>query len=231
MAGIFKNIYTYFIPTFIKNEFLWQSIVQMRLEENEIQKAIPSFELDERHLANLRILPDRLALLNRMPKNAIVAEIGVDEGEFSKQILSSCNPKKLHLIDYWDDEKYPLSKMNNTIKKMENQIQLKQVLFHRGLSVLELEKFQDNYFDWVYIDTDHSYLNTKQELGICSKKVKSNGIISGHDYLTRDYMNNTRYGVVEAVNEFCFNNDWEFIYLTHETNRHLSFAIRKRLEN
>ncbi len=85
----------------------------------------------------------------------------------------------------------------------------------------------DSYFDWVYLDTDHSYSVTKQELDILKFKVKPGGIIAGHDYISYDFIGHTRYGVIEAVNEFCVNEQWEIIYLTAETNQYRSFAIRK----
>ena len=54
-------------------------------------------------------------ILNLIPKNGIIAEIGVLRGEFSTQINILCNPKKLFLIDCWeeqDDEKYLLDTYN-----------------------------------------------------------------------------------------------------------------------
>ena len=36
---------------------------------------------------------------------------------------------------------------------------------HVGLSTELVHEFQDEYFDWIYIDTDHSFNVTKQELG------------------------------------------------------------------
>jgi hypothetical protein len=45
--------------------------------------------------------------------------------------------------------------------------------------------------------------------------------------VTGNWNGGVRYGVVEAANEFCVRHDWEFIFLTAETHRHLSFAIRQ----
>src|SRR5688572_8310234 len=43
----------------------------------------------------------RKKLLSMLPTNAIGAEIGVWRGDFSADILSSCNPNRLYLIDPW----------------------------------------------------------------------------------------------------------------------------------
>jgi len=55
-------------------------------------------------------LKSRDDLLKLMPKNGIIAEIGVWDGSFSEKILKYCNPKKLYLIDCWanqSQEAYP----------------------------------------------------------------------------------------------------------------------------
>ena len=106
------------------------------------------------------------------------------------------------------------------------QIQDGQVVIHQGLSTAELAKFPDMYFDWVYLDTSHDYESTRQELELCRAKVKANGSLTGHDYVTGYWVGHCRYGVIEAVHAFCIQYDWEMIYLTHETHRHLSFVIQ-----
>ena len=45
--------------------------------------------------------------------------------------------------------------------------------------------------------------------------------------VTGNRVDDVRYGVVEAVNEFCVKRGWEFICLTCDSRRHLSFALRK----
>ena len=45
-----------------------------------------------------------------------------------------------------------------------------------------ITSFPDNYFDFVYIDGDHSYEGSKSDLKNYYPKVKRGGVISGHDY-------------------------------------------------
>ena len=179
------------------------------------------------NIKNIKIVLDREELLQNLPKLGIVAELGVDKGDFSEKITTYTTPKKLYLIDVWKTGRYNKNKMNFVKKRFENEIDLGRIEIIRGKSIKILEKFDDNYFDWVYIDTTHSYLQTFKELKLCRKKVKENGIIAGHDYSKGNINRGLPYGVVLAVNEFCIKFDWEFIYLTHETHRNLSYVIRK----
>ena len=73
----------------------------------------------------------------------------------------------------------------------------------------------------------HTYDDTLAELALCRLKVKDDGIIAGHDYAAGNVERGLRYGVVEAVNETCIEHDMELAYLTNESRRYLSFAIRK----
>ena len=44
---------------------------------------------------------NRDSFLKILPKQSICAEIGVNEGNFSKRILHHTKPNKLYLIDSW----------------------------------------------------------------------------------------------------------------------------------
>jgi cephalosporin hydroxylase len=81
----------------------------------------------------------------------------------------------------------------------------------------------------VYIDSDHSYDLTKLELEILHKKVKEGGYILLHDYIWIDYISEKykSYGVIKAVNEFCVNFNYEFIYISMEPNMYHTVCLRK----
>ena len=184
-------------------------------------------KLQQKNIKNLKLVLNRENLLKQLPKNRIVAELGVDIGDFSAKIISLTNPKKIYLIDIWDSERYNMNKMNYVKKRFQKEIDSGLVIIIRGTSEKVLKKFENGYFDWVYIDTSHSYKQTVKELELCRMKVKDGGIITGHDYCRGNISQALAYGVVQAVNQFCIKFVWEFIYLTHETERNLSFAIKK----
>lgn len=187
---------------------------------------IPRVELEARHLRNLRVVLDRSAFLEALPKGGEVAEMGVAHGDFSAMILDICKPSKLHLVDFWGSERYASGRVR-VETRFQQQIQEGRVVIDLGLSTDVLPRFRNGQFDWVYIDTDHGYEVTAAELELARTKVKPGGIIAGHDYITGNWDGGVRYGVVEAVHEFCVKYNWELILLTHETDRHLSFAIRE----
>jgi predicted O-methyltransferase YrrM len=193
---------------------------------NELEE-IQAQEIENDYIANTRILKNRDELLKLLPKNGIVAEIGVDEGEYSKMILDICEPKKLHLIDLWGGVHYNQSKRVIVEKKFSSEIESGLVEINMGYSVEVVDSFEDEYFDWIYIDTDHTYTTTLQELKLYSLKIKPGGIMAGHDFTLGDWVSLRKYGVVEAVYEFCNTNNWEIIYLTAEFYRHPSFALKK----
>ena len=186
-----------------------------------------STRLTTDHLRDAKLLPAREDLLQLLPKGGVVAELGVDHGEFSEEILEQARPAVLHLVDAWHTPRYSTDLMREVESKFSEQIGSGKIVMHRGISTDVLQTFDDAFFDWVYIDTSHDYQTTVNELKWCQRKVKPGGIIAGHDYVTGNWNNFLRYGVVEAVNEFCVENRWKFVYLTHETDRHLSFAIQQ----
>jgi len=195
--------------------------------QSKIDAQIPKFDLKEKHISKLKILPNRLVLLENLPKNGFVAELGVNKGDFSKEILRISTPQKFHLVDAWGSERYHLGLRKGIELMFNDEIASGKLIINQGLSTDMARKFPDGYFDWIYIDTDHSYEVTKLELQAYKNKIKPGGTIVGHDYSQGNWGKILRYGVMEAVHEFCVKENWELVYLTIEMSNNPSFAIRK----
>ena len=55
--------------------------------------------LQDCHVRNCRFVESRLKLLEYLPKDSVVAEVGTEYGRFAEKILAIAKPKKLHLSD------------------------------------------------------------------------------------------------------------------------------------
>ena len=66
----------------------------------------------------------------------------------------------------------------------------------KGMSTEMAAHIPDNSLDMVYLDAAHYEEGVLADLKVYYPKVKSGGIIAGHDYLNHDY------GVKSAVNYF-----------------------------
>jgi hypothetical protein len=203
--------------------------MMMTMEERRVLKNnMPGVVLEEVHTRNCNVLPTRMHLLDRLPKGGVVAEVGVAFGDFTKQILLRNNPSKLHLVDAWEADGYQ-DVLEKILERYSKEIATGAIEINRGLSRERLSEFSDEYLDWIYIDTDHSYLTTRDELLIASKKVKPGGYIAGHDFTSGNPVKAVPYGVIQACNEFCVNEGWGYEFLTLEPSGHSSFALKKIL--
>lgn len=192
-------------------------------------KDYSKFHLPQKYIDNVKLLANRTDMLHYMPKNAKIAEIGVHRGMFSQEIMKITSPEYFVLIDIWDTAMQPNA--DNNIKFVREtfakEIENKTVKVVRGDGAKSIGMEADQYFDWIYIDAEHSYNSVYRELRAVLPKIKTNGIICGHDYNDCYMPALCQYGVVEAVNEFCMEFNFEFKYLTNEPDRALSWAIKK----
>ena len=193
----------------------------------KVVNIIPKIPLSTKHIENCQMLTNRTKLLELLPKDGVVAELGVATGCFSSDILKYNKPKQLHLIDIWGSDRYNEGLLDNIKKMFSQEISSEEVRIHRKLSHHAALDFPDEFFDWVYIDTTHSYTQTKLELELYAPKIKPGGIIAGHDYLMGNWEKSFKYGVIEAVHEFCTIHNYEFKYLTMDLSENQSFAIQK----
>ncbi len=136
----------------------------------------------------------RQQVLEMMPKGAVCAEIGVWDGGFSERILETTQPHALHLIDPWTFQpEFRNSAFGREAHrdKMDDKFAAvsarfaddARVTIHRKMSDEALEEFEDGALDWVYLDGNHNYDVVSNDLRLCLRKVKPNGIIAGDDLL------------------------------------------------
>jgi len=166
----------------------------------------------------MQIFENRNEMVKELVKpGGVYGEIGVFKGEFSKILLNFLNPTSLVLFDLFEGtccsgdvdgnnvcytnmahEHYNISSLDNDIIELR-----------KGDSSKELSQFDDNYFDMLYIDGDHSYEGCKKDLNVAIKKVKPGGWIMGHDYEMNmeKAKNKYNFGVKQAVDELCKENN------------------------
>jgi len=193
-------------------------------ERTTAKAAMPVTALDTAHTENCCVLPDRRDLLHRLPKAGIGAEVGAAFGDFSKEIFAINQPAQLHLIDAWATERYRKG-LERIKDDFADKIAADALVIHQGYSTEQLAICADDFFDWVYIDTNHTYETTYEELVLSAQKTKAGGLIAGHHFCTGNVVKPVLYGVVPAVNEFCVKYGWQYRYITLESHGHFSFCL------
>jgi predicted O-methyltransferase YrrM len=122
------------------------------------------------------------------------------------EILNSEKIIKFDCVDTWEGspemkrggEFQDHDVVNNTLyeKFLYNIQPVKKIVNPvRHTSVDAAKLYEDNSLDFVFIDADHSYESTREDIDAWLPKIKNGGIISGHDY-SKNWP-----GVVRAVNE------------------------------
>lgn len=184
----------------------------------ELPDAAPP--LSDRHLQNCRMVANREVILQHMKKGGIVAEVGVQEGHFSRLILDICMPEKLHLIDL-ELTTYGIERV------FRHEMDKGQVVLHEGDSSTMLSRFNDHYFDFIYIDADHSYNGIQMDIQAAKTKIKDDGYLVFNDYTYWSPGECINYGVIQAVNELCIRENWELAYFALAGHMYCDVAIRR----
>jgi len=116
------------------------------------------------------------------------AEIGVQNG-FNSQTIFKYWKGLIFLVDRWDKPE-ELKHCVTLLKDNPYHILI-------GDSVQESECLPGRSLDWVYIDAGHSYDEVKADFEAWYSKVRSGGIVSGHDYGDNDCI-----GVKQFIDEY-----------------------------
>jgi hypothetical protein len=169
-------------------------------------------------------------LLELVPAGSICAEIGVWKGDFSEQILKTVCPELLVLIDPWKSEEYEGAWYNcsqdemdlihsEVISRFSLEIAKGSIGIVSMYSTNAALLFEEEFFDFIYIDGCHLYGFVRDDLRHYFPKLKPGGVIIGDDYGIEGWWDN---GVTKAFDEFS-HPDMEYKYTIQD-----QFIIRKR---
>lgn len=142
--------------------------------------------------------------------NAKFIEIGSWKGRSAAymgvEILNSKKDIDFYCVDTWlgseEHKDFDFIKNNSLYEEfLKNIAPISGIIKPIRKSSLEAAKeFEDEYFDFIFIDAAHDYKSVKEDLKAWFPKLKKGGIFAGHDY-------DPFWGVYQAVNEWSKNYD------------------------
>ena len=160
----------------------------------------------------------RTELLSYIPRGGKVLELGVFRGEFAKEIIKSVVPDELYLVDIWEGEMGSGDKDGHNYAKISDMKMVYLSLFHQtkhkdNIHIVRcdttsfLKSCNDNYFDVIYVDADHSEEAVYNDMVNSFKVVKPRGYLMGHDY---------HHQIKIAVDRFCNDYNQKIIHVTQD---------------
>lgn len=143
-------------------------------------------------------------LLNRVPENGVIAELGCFKGRSLASIAGIIKYKNIKVVavDTFAGSKsegingagFEVFKNQNIKEEFLNNMEV----FGLAPQVMDMSTheassyFEDNYFDLVFIDAEHTCEEVTQDIKDWLPKVKRGGLLVGHDF--------NFHGVKEALN-------------------------------
>lgn len=155
----------------------------------------------------------RITLAALLPRGGVGAEIGVFRGAFSRVLFAQARPRRLFLVDPWENSAQPEHAQSwyaeggandmgtihaDVVRSFAAEPYAGRVVVVRSRSAAWLGAQPDASLDFVYIDGDHSYDAVRQDIALAVAKVRPGGIIALDDYGLGSWWGD---GVVRAVHE------------------------------
>lgn len=129
------------------------------------------------------------------------AEIGTLRGEYAEVICKAILGVKLYCVDpYVGYINHTQDDLDKSYIQAKKRLSPYHVQFVKNYSVEASMAFEDNELDFVYIDAAHDFRNVVDDIDSWYPKVRSGGIVSGHDYVRRKKPSKTH--IIEAVQGF-----------------------------
>ncbi len=192
-------------------------------------------------LDHASLLSDRTSMLPLLPRGAVFAEVGVGLGDFSRAILSVCEPALFLAIDRFDLHELPELWGQPTARlfggrshgeayraRFADEVASGRLRVLAGDSHDRLEELRDGSVDVMYIDADHREEAVRRDLTAARPKLRDGGWIILNDYLMVAALGDAiPYGVVNATNAFMIEHQWGVRYFALQTRMFCDVALRQ----
>lgn len=132
-------------------------------------------------------------------------EIGVESGMYSEHLCLANPGLRLFSIDpymyYPEPDVGSQDKQDKFYKWAQDRLsKFRNCTLVRNFSMNAVKDFNDHTLDFVYIDGNHHLKYVIEDIYEWSKKIRSGGILAGHDYIILRNWKETH--VVAAVNAY-----------------------------
>ena len=159
------------------------------------------------------------------------AEIGVWKGAFSEALCKANPGLRLLCVDpwasyeAWRDPKNVKEQMAAAEREARIRLAPYGCEIVKAFSVDAARAVPDGSLDFVYIDANHGKEAVLQDLEAWAPKIRSGGLVSGHDYHRGDKHKHLH--VIEAVNEYVATHDICPLYvLTGDKTHSFAWVVR-----
>ena len=148
------------------------------------------------------------SVVKKFPTNSHFVEVGVWKGMSASfmavEIINSGKQIKFDCVDNWAiiDPVIPEELYENIWETFQTNIEPVKHIINpvRMISWEAASNYKDESLDFVFIDASHDYESVKKDITAWLPKVKKDGILAGHDYISFD-------GVKRAVGELIGNEN------------------------
>lgn len=145
-----------------------------------------------------------------------MVEIGTYKGKFAERICERIPGVRLTVIDMWkaydsykDFEENDLE-TNAYQQAMDRSVQCGFKII-RDWSLEAVKRFKDESLDAIFIDGNHDFRHVVDDVAEWSKKVRSGGIVAGHDFFQNRHKG---FGVRDAIPAWCRHMQIGRLYVT-----------------
>lgn len=127
-------------------------------------------------------------LAAQLAKDTVIAEIGSYCGESSRIFLDSGNVRMIFCIDPWISNYDPTDLIaGKDLAEVERVFDVNMITYNNFVKIKQysidaVKMFPDRFFDCVYVDGDHRYEHVKTDVLTWRQKVKTGGLLLGHDF-------------------------------------------------
>lgn len=152
-------------------------------------------------------------------ENKKALEVGCFRG-ISSEVFLVHKPREMHFVDVWGknldykESDWALNKSSKNWDAIKSEFQERVLPYKKNTDITIIhdlsseasKNIPNDYFDFIYIDGDHSYHGVKTDISCWLPKLSKGGYFCGHDYTTSPDIQKACLEVFDKNKIFTFND-------------------------